>query len=195
MKTLQLLRNWIGGLFQKDKDADMSRDAGEGEKYDLAQVLYDIQQGTSTGMTNMFQSIATKMTDVVRKQQGVAGQYTANVTRLPGVLTPQANGTADSMVVSVRVEWIWLSFPIVLVFASFLFLVATVLITSSKEIPSWKSSNLAVLAMGLDEGNRRDFTRDGTSLPTLDRKAKDFEVHLGRRDEEMRLGSHDKQIM
>lgn len=195
MKTLHLLRDWIGGLFQKDKDADMSRDAGTGERGDLTQVLYDIQLGTSTGMTNMFESIATKMTDVVRKQQGAAGQYTSNATRLPGVLTPQANGTAESLVVLVRVEWIWLSFSVVLVIASFLFLVATIVITSSKEIPSWKSSNLAVLAMGLDDGDRRDFIGDGISLPTLDRKAKDFKVHLGRREEEMRLVSYDKQLM
>lgn len=195
MDTLHLLRDWIGGLFQKSKDADGDRDGGKGEGLDMTQALYEIQIESTTGITNIVQSIATKMTDVIRNQQGAAGQYTTRETRAPGILTTQANDTTESMVVSVKVDWIWLSFPIVLVTASLLFLIATIVITSSKEIPSWKSSNLAVLGMGLDEGDRRDFTRDGISLPTLDRKAKDFEVRSGRRDEEMRLVGRDKHQM
>lgn len=63
----------------------------------------------------------------------------------------KVQGTALISVPYVRVQWAWLSLPILLMVLSLVFLVATSIITKKSNIPVWKTSTLAVIFHGLSE--------------------------------------------
>jgi hypothetical protein len=67
------------------------------------------------------------------------------------------NGTAYVQETFVQVRWGWISLPIVLLFISFIFLVATIVKSTSEqnEVGIWKNSALAILLNGLDEPLQR----------------------------------------
>lgn len=64
------------------------------------------------------------------------------------------NGTSYSVISYVKVNWLWLILPAILVFLSFPFLVITIVQSSKAKIQPWRTSTLATL-QGLS-GELRD---------------------------------------
>lgn len=81
-------------------------------------------------------------------------------------------GTSYSLASYVKVNWLWLILPAILVFLSFPFLVVTIVQSSKAKIQPWKTSTLATL-QGLS-GELRD------ELGALDAEAKMEQVAMTR---------------
>jgi hypothetical protein len=72
------------------------------------------------------------------------------------------NGTAFTL--SVAVKWQWLTLPIALVTASFLFLLVNVVRTHRSQVGAWKGGPLALLVCDVDPGVKR-VARENMDVP------------------------------
>lgn len=59
-------------------------------------------------------------------------------------------GTAWTMKNYVKVEWIWLLLPLIMIILALVFLISTVLQSQRSEVPSWRESVLAVMEHGVN---------------------------------------------
>lgn len=85
----------------------------------------------------------------------LATSFTNRMRAMSSDKNSQVNGTAFISVPHVRVQWAWLSLPILLMVLSLAFLVATSLITKKSNIPVWKTSTLAVMFHGINDSARQ----------------------------------------
>ncbi|TGJ85427.1 hypothetical protein E0Z10_g3350 [Xylaria hypoxylon] len=93
-------------------------------------------------MQGIFDAIAQGMTTVLRMADG-----TVNTTAMDAIIS--VPGTETAMEVFVRVRWAWIILPVVLQLAAVVFVYLTVASSKSQGLPSWKSSPLAVLFLGM----------------------------------------------
>ena len=86
------------------------------------------------------------------------------------------NGTSNSLVTYVEVDWPWLVLPASLVLLSFAFLVVTILQSSRAKIMPWKTSTLATLkVLGAE---LRDELGALDAEATKEKRAEKISVHL-----------------
>jgi hypothetical protein len=121
-----------------------------------AQIIYQAQSGTvpvdgidddvednqsnnktipSVGLGNLLQNISISITNLMRNVDNT---------------TAPAVGQVWNTETIVHVRWIWFIYPIAVIVLTLLFLVATIVQSSTQHIKVWKSSILAVLFHGFD---------------------------------------------
>jgi hypothetical protein len=119
-----------------------------------AQIIYQAQSGTvpvdgigddvednqsnnktipSVGLGNLLQNISISITNLIRN--------------VDNTTTPVVGQVWNTETI-VRVRWIWFIYPIAVIVLTLLFLVATIVQSSTQHIKVWKSSILAVLFHG-----------------------------------------------
>ena len=89
------------------------------------------------------------------------------------------NGTSISFESYVHVRWGFAILPVAVVLATFLFLIASVVMTSRSQTKLWKSSALATMFHGLDHDTRAKFDAE-ESLEQMKKQAKKIKVKLTR---------------
>jgi hypothetical protein len=90
-------------------------------------------------------------------------------------------GTAYNLETYVAVHWAWLTFPLVMLALSVIFLVATIIKTSkggNAEVAIWKTSAMPTLLYCLPEDARPTLTNDSTWRPTSSNGLKKLNVRL-----------------
>jgi hypothetical protein len=90
-------------------------------------------------------------------------------------------GTAYNLETYVAVHWAWLTFPLVMLALSVIFLVATIIKTSkggNAEVAIWKTSAMPTLLYSLPEDARPTLTNDSTWRPTTSNGLKKLNVRL-----------------
>jgi len=90
-------------------------------------------------------------------------------------------GTAYLRETYVAVQWAWLTFPLVMLLLSIVFLVATMVKTSNQkydDIGMWKSSAIPSLMYGLPKDMQGDFVASATSRHTFSRRSKKMLIRL-----------------
>jgi len=90
-------------------------------------------------------------------------------------------GTAYLRETYVAVRWAWLTFPLVMLLLSIVFLVATMVKTSNQkydDIGMWKSSAIPSLMYGLPKDMQGDFVASATSRHTFSRRSKKMRIRL-----------------
>ncbi|KAK3684521.1 hypothetical protein LTR37_020196 [Vermiconidia calcicola] len=101
------------------------------------------------------------------------GNITANVMGVAESMTNEIRsgpnstahlGTAHINETYIRVNWVWLTYPAVLVALSILFLFGTVIFSAEKSQVVWKSSSLALLFHGLKESDRETSVRKQSDM-------------------------------
>ncbi|KAF2811616.1 uncharacterized protein BDZ99DRAFT_569613 [Mytilinidion resinicola] len=120
------------------------------------------------GLLDMMKSIATKMTDVVRNSRGQSADN----------YFTQTIGSATQLDIYVHVRWAWLTVPFVLVAASLTFMLLTMAYTADRDVQTWKSSSLAVLAHGLEDDAKSLLLQNGNSLGGMGKLADRLNVQL-----------------
>jgi hypothetical protein len=97
-------------------------------------------------------------------------------------------GTAYAMETYIQPQWLWLLYPLVMVLLSISFCSLTVWQTKVLGMPSWKSSALAVMFHGIQDGEEDVLERSGDRgwagkepISALTVWAKDVDVRLRRR--------------
>lgn len=116
------IQNLLSGIFKQHIDTVGGRP--------LAEMIYSVND---RNLTKDFMGIADSMTDRIRM----------------GPNTTAFNGTVWSTDTYIKVNWLWLIYPLTLVLAGLLFLGSTVLFSTRNEGLAWKSSTLAMLFHGL----------------------------------------------
>lgn len=100
----------------------------------------------------------TPTLDIVQAtMDGMTRSITARFRQGDGISVNMgpANGTVWEMQTCVGVNWEWLALPAGLLLLTVVFLVLTIIRTSSKQARVWKSSIFAVLFSGLDQETRK----------------------------------------
>jgi hypothetical protein len=116
--------------------------------------------------------LATAMTNVIR-------EYPTSSELVYG---------SGSLEVYVLVSWGWFALPVILLFATLVFLVGTILQSKRQnEIGVWKTSSVAVLANGLDDATKAGI--ESRTLLDLFNKSCDTEVLLRSEKGVLRLGA------
>ncbi|KAI4924172.1 uncharacterized protein J4E92_007253 [Alternaria infectoria] len=90
-------------------------------------------------------------------------------------------GSASSPETYVVVHWGWLTFPLLLLFLSIAFLVATMIKTSQHaydDIGNWKTSAMPTLIYSLPKDLQQDFKTPAASTRTLHRRSKKVRIRL-----------------
>ena len=97
--------------------------------------------------------MAANSTDTMsQKVQGVADSLTSYMrTDLAAPPTERYAPTTYSEAVFVAVRWPWLTYPLILVVASYAFFAATVLQTRRRAVKPWKSQRLPLLLANVDD--------------------------------------------
>lgn len=135
--------------------------AGMTEGADTLMAMY-----ASRNISTLFSNIATSMTNVLRSYGDGTGHDTVF-------------GTAYSMEVFIHVRWEWLALHVALLVISSVFLITVIQISYRERAPVWKSSSLALLFHGIDEGERLGPLDD---IQEMELRAKNMEVTLGDRE-------------
>ncbi|KAF2235165.1 hypothetical protein EV356DRAFT_576091 [Viridothelium virens] len=91
----------------------------------------------STNLTDTFESIAWSMSNAIREGADEEGGKRSSVTGQNGILMNHYS-----------IQWPWISLPITLILASYIFLCLGVYYSHKAKVPVWKSSSLAALARG-----------------------------------------------
>lgn len=123
---------------------------------DTAEAIYEIQRSTTKRDGD---SAAERLSVVVSRGLSLAMRALADPTTA-------AQGHARERKAFVEARWAFVVLPVALVLMTCLFLAATLALTVRRGLPVWKSSALATLAHGLQEG---DIMAD--RLDVLERKA------------------------
>ena len=147
------------------------------------QVIYQAQSGTvpvesawgdvenfntsnktvpSIGLGNLLQNISISMTNLIRNADSTTAPVIGKVW------------TAETIV---HVQWIWFIYPIAMILLTLVFLVATIVQSSSQDIKVWKSSILAVLFHGLDDPGYNG-THQPLDSTDMERRAEDVKVEF-----------------
>lgn len=121
-----------------------------------AQIIYQAQSGTvpvdgigddvednqsnnktipSVGLGNLLQNISISITNLMRNVDNTTAPVVGQVWNTETI---------------VHVRWVWFIYPIAVIVLTLLFLVATIVESSTQHIKVWKSSILAVLFHGFD---------------------------------------------
>jgi hypothetical protein len=90
-------------------------------------------------------------------------------------------GSASSPETYVRVEWGWLTFPLVMLLLSIAFLVATIIKTSQQThdgIGTWKTSAMPALIYSLPKDLQQGLTTSVTSRSISKRRSKKVKIRL-----------------
>lgn len=89
----------------------------------------------------------------------------------------QVNGTVGISEVYVSVDWLWFILPAIVLVLGIVFFVSTILVTRAQNLSPWKTSILAVLYHGLDDGSLH--SGDHSCLSEMERTAESVHVSLG----------------
>ena len=78
----------------------------------------------------------------------------------------------------VRVRWLWLAYPLCLVIASYVFLIATIVQTQRRAVHPWKSQRLPLLLADVDDIIHELDGRGSHGNDSLDERAGDTRVQM-----------------
>lgn len=145
--TFAMLREWI---FDYVGSVSMSSDLPPQQTTeDTGQAIYEFQKNG-----NNTESFAAE-----RLSKGLAHGLTVAVRSMSNS-NMAAQGKAFQSRAFVKARWVFAILPIALVSTTCLFMAATLVITVRHEVPIWKSSALATLAHGLQDGSSACITAD-----------------------------------
>lgn len=151
------LNSFISEMFTGHGRLD---DRGSAFSSDTIQAIYN-----SRNLTTQISNLAVSMTNNIREQ---------NSSHSSPVL-----GTTWETETYVHVRWRWLSFPLVVLFLSLLFLLGSIIETTQSKVMIWKTNNLAILSHGRDiklKHSHQDFRVD--KLSRLGEQANSIMVEL-----------------
>jgi hypothetical protein len=125
----------------------------------------------SVGLGNLLQNISISITNLMRNVDNTTAPVVGQLWNTEAI---------------VHVRWIWFIYPIAVIILTLLFLVATIVQSSTPHIKVWKSSILAVLFHGLDDPvyDSSSGTLDNTHMKA---RAKQVKVEFMPRQETWRF--------
>ncbi|KAI0120735.1 hypothetical protein BJ170DRAFT_715435 [Xylariales sp. AK1849] len=103
-------------------------------------VSWDSSNNTHFDMAGIFEALAQGMTTAARK---VDVSHSGNDALL------DVEGIETKMTTLVRVQWAWISLPVVSQIAAVMFVWATLIASRRQDLPDWKSSTLALMVFGM----------------------------------------------
>lgn len=144
--------------------------------YPFTRPLLDSPWLPSTNLTLHMENMAKAMTDAVRSESASNDLF---------------EGQALVSIIVVHVSWEWLALPLTLLFASLIFLLATIVKSSQErqQVGIWKNSAMATLLNGLPDEVQRKITA-ATKIGTPRAKAKNLKVRLLPNKDGWRMSSH-----
>lgn len=161
-RTLSYLRDTLGWLLRvehKVQNSWLPNDFSE-----AGQAIYSAmtENQSGSGLPDMIEKVAISMTNTIRNKEGFSGSE----------MSQQAIGSASRLETHIQIRWLWLlaAFGIVLLGCSFLY--CTIRLTYKAHLSAWKSSSLAVMAIGLDEKLRSNLMVQGEALCDYERCAR-----------------------
>lgn len=116
--------------------------------------------------------------DHPRSIENLATSMTNNIRQQKDSGSSPVEGVAYRTETYVHVRWAWFAYPATVLALSLLYLLGTIMESTNRDIPIWKTSNLALLfrGHGLDL-NRRDAVPVNT-LSAMTDVAKNIDVEL-----------------
>lgn len=148
------LQNYLNGTAM----ADASKLSDFTFQPETMQSLFNHGNASLQTVGNIFANLAISMSNSIRQSGGELAQ-----------------GLTYKNEVYIHVRWAWLALPISLVLLGIIFLAIT--ISQSANVDIWKSSSLALLYHGLQDGQHHDAV---DSIQEMEELAKDHQVTLGR---------------
>lgn len=115
----------------------------------------------STNLTTTFDSVAKSMTNQIRDM----GQ------------DPHP-GTLQQWVIHVRVDWAFLTFPLIMVLAGVFYVVLAIVESTPLRLPAWKESVLPTLVYGFDDATQQRL-RKAHSNPKTAKALRKFTIGFG----------------
>jgi hypothetical protein len=121
-------------------------------------------------------NVSEHMAEAVTVMNQVVRRNTISISKTHNVSV----GKAFQQVVLVKIRWVWISLPVILLMFSLLFLIATVVRSSKTEdqIGIWKTSALAILFNGLGEDVQYHVGAGNNPQGYMRSKANDIKVKL-----------------
>ncbi|KAH9827418.1 acid phosphatase protein [Teratosphaeria destructans] len=119
----------------------------------------------------------------------LADSMTAHMRQIANS-THAAIGTATSAQTFVQARWGWAILPITMLFMTVAYMALAVTVCSRAGMPVWKSSSLAVLLHGVDEGTAAVMSAE--RLPKMEANASQHDMIMHRRSKRRRLESVKK---
>ena len=108
-------------------------------------------QADASYSNTMMQGIWNATTDTGAWIANVARSMTKAMRTTGSIDFPQAEYNGTSFGLGVRVRWEWLALPVMLIIASILLLLATMIRTARSPVAAWKGSPLAFLLFDIDQ--------------------------------------------
>ncbi|KAF7186700.1 hypothetical protein HII31_11932 [Pseudocercospora fuligena] len=159
--TFLLFREWI----QQTLTGELDSNAETGRATD------DITQALYGAVSNGFiERIANSLTAQMR---GITGET--------------ANGTTYSVVAVVQPRWGWLVYPLIVLALALGFVVATIIISAKKRMPTWKSNVLPGMVFSLDTATSTAIAARGPRLSAIEKEAKRHLIAMSRDDTQWTL--------
>lgn len=185
MGALLSIRGWFGSIFTNGSATRTTTDFTRSITDPDRAVVVNLTVGISSGETFFDTDIVTAFywnyyeyadgLDMLMSDLAVS-----MTTAFRGFMgTEPMNGTSISLESYVHVRWGFASLPIAVVLSTFLFLIASVLMTNRSQTKLWKSSALATLFHGLDHDTRAMFDAED-DLAQMKKQAEKVKVSLRR---------------
>ena len=132
---------------------------------DIIHALYD-----TTNYSHRIENLAISMTNNIRQQHD-------------GNSSP-FEGLAFKTETYVKVRWAWFSYPAFVIAISLLYLIGTIIETTYRKIPIWKSNNMVMLFQGQNIGLGSPSYVPVTAVSEMKALYKDIKVELVQRNDE-----------
>lgn len=91
-----------------------------------------------------------------------------------------ANGTTLVTQTYVIARWRWAAFPLIVLLFAFVFIIATMISSMTKGVPTWRSSALPSLVYTLDDVTASTIASYGPRLAGLEKAADRFDMAMAR---------------
>jgi hypothetical protein len=134
-----------------------------------AEVSYD------NWANDVMQALSTT-TDIAGMMAGAATSITKYIREADNRGIASVTGTSLKTEILVKVRWWWITLPVLLVFLSAAFLVATMMRAAHDRLPVWKTSSLAALFHGFEQRNATELQRPATSDDMAPTKLRDMNL-------------------
>ena len=144
----------LNGTVQYDPISQTPWFSGSGAQAAVLRAMWSAANTTST-MSDKMQVIADSFTSYMR-------------TDLPAAPDKRYAPSVGSLEIFVRVRWLWITYPLSLVLAGYVYLIATIYQTRRRAVRPWKSQRLPLLFAEVDD-ELREFASDGLNSRLHDR--------------------------
>jgi hypothetical protein len=147
--------------------------------------FYEENDTNFTSFKGIYNFFMVPPYDFIPALDGIAASITNSIRRKNNG-TELAYGDAWTPQTFVRIRWVWITLPAVLLIFSFAFLVGTIAKSARQNVSIWKTSALAILLHGLSTGARHRLDSE-TPASEVESAAQRIQVVLSSEKETPRL--------